>query len=80
MKNFTIKGIPDGLFERVRRNAAANRRSLNQEMIMSLDRGAGPLGFDPAEMLAQVRATRALFKGAPLTQEFIDAAIEEGRP
>ncbi|MSP91869.1 MAG: hypothetical protein EXR79_08745 [Myxococcales bacterium] len=35
----TIKQIPDPLYQRLKASAKRNRRSLNQEMIVCIDRG-----------------------------------------
>ena len=38
MPTLTLKGLPDPIYERLKAQAAANRRSLNGEIIMCLER------------------------------------------
>jgi hypothetical protein len=40
MKTTTVRGIPDELYEEIRRQAERDRRSINAEMLYLLDRGA----------------------------------------
>jgi hypothetical protein len=39
--NLSVKNVPDDLAERLRRRAAGNRRSLQQELLSILDAAAG---------------------------------------
>ena len=80
MPSLTIKGIPEELLARLREVAAEHRRSLNSEVIYRLERSVQAPSLDPEAFLARVRARRASFTGPPLTDEFLERAIEEGRP
>jgi antitoxin FitA len=81
MASLTIKGIPDDLLERLREVAAENRRSLNSEVIYRLERSVEPTrAVDPEVFLARVRALNAQAPVPPLTDEFLQRAIDEGRP
>lgn len=78
MKSMTIKGVPDALLRELKARAKANRRSLNGEVIASLEylvrrrRTA-------AELLAQVDAIRGSVRLPYLTDEELNAAKRDGR-
>jgi plasmid stability protein len=83
MPNITLKGVPDGLYNELKRRAAAARRSLNGEAIVWLERAlAGPPDprVDPVAFTAHVRETQAKYNIKPMTPEEIRDAIHEGRP
>jgi plasmid stability protein len=74
----TIKGLPDPLYRRLKRQAEAHRRSLNGEIITCLERASGAAALDPVAWLAraaQVRATVA----RPLGRAALAAARRAGR-
>jgi plasmid stability protein len=66
MPSLTIKDLPDPLWARLRQRAAADRRSLNREVIHLLDRvlaegSAAPVAVALTEQIeAQVRAWQTL--------------------
>ena len=80
MASLTIKGIPDELLEKLRETAAEHRRSLNSEVIYRLERSVERPAVDPEALLGRIRARRTRFQGPPLTDEFLERAIDEGRP
>lgn len=80
MASLTIKGIPDELLESLRRSAATNRRSINSEVLLRLERSAGLKPIDPEEMIARVRRLNELVPVPPLTDEFLAQARADGRP
>lgn len=59
MASFTIKNIPDRLLARLRAQAAAEKRSMNREIIrlldLSLSAGGTPFGI-PRRTLADAQA------------------------
>jgi plasmid stability protein len=78
MATLTIRNVPDELYVLLKAKAAANRRSLNQEAIAQLQLAAAkPRTAD--EMLAIMRAARAIAPGLWVTPEQIEASINEGR-
>ncbi|HEX6039017.1 FitA-like ribbon-helix-helix domain-containing protein [Longimicrobium sp.] len=79
MASLTIKGIPDELLDDLRRSAEANRRSINSEVLLRLERSVGRASIDPEEFLSRVRARRARMELPPLTDEFLAEARAEGR-
>lgn len=75
----TIKNIPEPLFGRLKAAAERNRRSLNAEVILRLERSLGGAPVDADGLLASARAVR---EGAPLpylTDAELRRAREEGR-
>ncbi len=80
MANVTLKGVPDELYERIKRSAAANRRSINSEIIVQLEQSAGREPIDPEAFLARVDRLQADLDITPLTDEFINRAKQWGRP
>jgi plasmid stability protein len=71
----SVKNLPEPLHEKLRAQAQQNRRSLTQEAIHILEQGLlaaprrSPIRLSPPIKL----------KGGPLTTEWIEAAIHEGR-
>jgi plasmid stability protein len=80
MASLTIKGIPEGWMDRLRESAQTHRRSLNSEVIYRLERSVEVGSVDADRFLARIRARQARSSIPPLTDEFLDRAIEEGRP
>ncbi len=80
MKTITLKGIPDTLHRALKRRAKANRRSLNAEVLVALERAVRARALSPAERLARLDAVRAQGRGHPLTEETINTAKRSGRP
>ena len=79
MRTITLKNVPDSLYRRVRRSAAANRRSLNREIQARLDGSLEPAAMDAEAFIARVRAARKNLRIPPLTERFLRAAKNEGR-
>jgi len=80
MASLTIKGLPDELLDRLRRSAEANRRSLNQEVIVRLEEAAGLRPRDAEAILARLDAVRTGVRLKPVTAAFIQRARKRGRP
>jgi hypothetical protein len=79
MRSLTIKGVPDALYDRLRRSAVSNRRSLTKEIIVCLENATGGAIPTEEELVKRVEAVRERV-GLYLTDEFIDDAINSGRP
>lgn len=74
----TLKNIPDEVYEALKSAAAANRRSLNSEAIVQLERSLAVRTRSPDEILARVDALRESLKGQFLPKD-IDAFKRKGR-
>ena len=64
----------------LKENAARNRRSINSEAITCLEAVLQGKRMDPREFLAHVDARRKRTPGMYITEEFLRAAKDEGRP
>jgi hypothetical protein len=80
MKTITLKGIPETLYRALKRRALANRRSLNSEVLVALERAVGTRALSPAERLAILDSLRQHVRGPFLTEETINTAKRQGRP
>ena len=75
MSTLVVKNLPDDLHERLRERAQRNHRSVTKEAIVLLEQGMlasavrRPVRLPPPIKL----------KGGPVTTEWIEAAIAEGR-
>lgn len=83
MATMTIKNLPDTIYTQIGNLAKRNRRSLNNEAIVTLERGLK--NIEPAEeetLLATIRKRRdeMAAKGIWLTDESLYEAKNEGRP
>ncbi len=79
MATLTIRNVPENLHERLKAEAEANRRSLNQQTIVLLEAGLEGGGKPEIhELLRRVDERRSRMKSF-LSPEKIRAAINEGR-
>ncbi len=75
----TLKNIPDVIYDRLKRAAEINRRSLNSEAIVCLESVLLPTKVAPSERIARARALRAALPTTQFRAHDIDAAKNEGR-
>lgn len=83
MATLTIKNLPDEIYAALTRTASRNRRSINNEAIVRLERGLEHSSeLDAEATVERIRKMRAKMseKGIWLTDEFLDLAKNEGRP
>jgi plasmid stability protein len=81
MPALTIKGLPDGVYRRLKANAVRHRRSLNSEVITCLERSLAFPERSPEETVAALRRFHQTLRGAPpLTDAFLRRAKSTGRP
>ena len=79
MPTFTLKGIPDDLYDLLKQRAAENRRSINAEMLVCLEEALQGKRANVKEMLAKVDAVRERVRMRPFTDAALDAAKNRGR-
>ncbi len=77
--NFTVKNIPEDLYQKVKDRAERNQRSVNGEIISILAAATTSKRVPVEEILVRARALRERTRGV-LTDEFIERAKREGRP
>lgn len=58
MPTITVKNIPPDLYERLKQTAKANRRSINSEIILCIERAISPQQLNPQEIVASARQIR----------------------
>jgi len=79
MPSITLKGLPRDLHRKMRARAKANHRSLNREVIATLQAAtADARPLDPNALEESVRRARSLFR-RPVTARQIDAWKRAGR-
>ena len=80
MATLTIKGLPDELYRRLKKHAAEERRSINSQVIVCLERDLAVRRVDPRVILKRARALRQKLDLPPLSEEFLRQAKSQGRP
>ncbi len=80
MATVTVKNIPDKLYARLKSIAVINRRSINSEIIMCIDRAVVSRPIDPAKILEEARQLRKLSANHPIEDEEFSQAKAKGRP
>ena len=80
MATLTIKNIPEHLYAQLKRHAQANRRSLNKEAILCIERALRSPKIQPESYLARARQLREKTKHHPLSDEEFNIAKRMGRP
>lgn len=80
MATLTIKSLPDRLYQLLKAQAARERRSINSQVIICLERALMTRRRDPAALLERIDKLRSRLKVPPLTDEFLREAKNWGRP
>jgi len=80
MTTFTVKNIPPSLYERLKKSAELNRRSINSEIIFCIEKAVQSQVLDTDRILAKARKLRTLTQAVPVTDDELIEAIEDGRP
>ena len=79
MPSITVKNIPDSIYNKLKKQAEAQHRSMNSEIITCLEQSVEPKRVSPDEILRQARMIRKKVRGS-LSAAEIQSAIEQGRP
>ncbi len=80
MPTITVKNIPAELYERLKRSAKANRRSINSEVIVCIEHALRSRQIDPEGFLPRARKLREQTVDYPITDEEFTEAKATGRP
>jgi antitoxin FitA len=82
MATLTIKNMPDELYATLTRKAKKNRRSINSEAIVRLEKALADRTAASESVTAKIRKDREamLARGVWLTDETLEIAKNEGRP
>jgi plasmid stability protein len=79
MPTITLKNIPPDLYELLKESAAANRRSINSEIITLIERGVRGRKVNPDALLARARELRQKTRRHPITDTQFTTAKLTGR-
>lgn len=79
MATITIKNIPDDLYDRLKQLAEANRRSINSEVIVCIEKAVSSERPEPEAFLAQARLLRERVRGYVIDDGAFNEAKREGR-
>ena len=80
MPSITVKNVPADLYERLKQSAQANRRSINAEIIVCIERAVSSHPVDPEVVIARARRLRESTARYRITDEEVGAAKVDGRP
>lgn len=80
MPSITVKNVPADLYERLKQSAQANRRSINAEIIVCIERAVSSRPVDPEVVIARARRLRERTARYRITDEELGAAKADGRP
>lgn len=78
MQSITIKNVPAHMHEALKKHAALNRRSLNNEILHCLERYVGCGPNDTATLIGKIQAVRRRIDH-PFSEDEIRDAINQGR-
>lgn len=79
MSTITLKNVPEQIHEVLKSRAKEHRRSLNREIICSLEKMLSIGVSDAEQILGDARVVRESMGDAYLTQRELKAMKEEGR-
>jgi len=79
MPTITVKNIPPDLYETLKDVAKANRRSINSEIIVCIERALRSQPVDAEEVLRRARHLRDLTRNHPITDVELAKAKAAGR-
>ncbi|MBN2010038.1 Arc family DNA-binding protein [candidate division KSB1 bacterium] len=79
MANITVKNIPDDLYENLKTHAAMNHRSLNNEIIVCIEKVIKSRRIDKERLLDRVQNVRRDNKLPYLTDEMLHEMKNKAR-
>jgi hypothetical protein len=80
MATFTVKNIPPNLYEKLKKSAKLNRRSINSEIIVCIEKSVKSQPVDIEEIVTKAQKLRSLTQAVPISDDELIQVIEEGRP
>ncbi len=63
MSNITVRDIPEAIYQKIKENAIANKRSINSEILYGLEQNYGKSKQDKKDTINQMRHLRAKTQG-----------------
>ena len=79
MPAFTVKNIPDKLYDHLKASAQIHRRSINSELIHCLETALMPGRAKTEDVLAAARTLRSQVRAKRISARDITTAKNEGR-
>lgn len=79
MTNFTVKNIPPDLYESLKRAAEVNRRSINSEIIICIEKAVQSQTLDAEIIINRARKLREHTSKHPMTDRALTRAKRAGR-
>ena len=79
MANITVKNIPNDLYENLKYFAAINRRSLNNEIIVCIEKAVRSRRIDKVQFIDRLHRLREETKLPYLTDDVLNRIKNEGR-
>ena len=79
MPTLTLKNIPDELYEQLKESARMNRRSINSEIIVCIERFLHSNRIAPETVLTKARKLREASSQYIITDEDFDQAKTAGK-
>jgi len=79
MPTITVKNVPTDLYERLKQSAEANRRSINSEVIVCIERAVRSRKIHSEALLARARKLRERTDGYLITDDEFTGAKVTGR-
>jgi plasmid stability protein len=79
LANITVKNIPDDLYERLKQSAELNRRSINSEIIVCIERAVRSQKINPESLLYRARKLREKTAGYLINDTEFNQAKNSGR-
>jgi len=81
MRAITVKNIPDNLYQRLKQSATENRRSINSEILVCIERIVQSRKQESVNViLARARKIRQKTRGHMLTDRKFSEMKTAGRP
>ncbi len=80
MATLTVKNLPDEVYAALTKLAKQNRRSINSEAIVQLEKIRLRTLRDVEAELKQIKKLRESLKSVKITEEDLNLAKNEGRP
>ncbi|MBL7164529.1 MAG: Arc family DNA-binding protein [Anaerolineales bacterium] len=79
MTTYTVKNIPANIYEKLKRSAELNRRSINSEIIFCIENTVQSQAIDSELVLKRARQLRRITNDIPITDDELKMAKEDGR-
>jgi antitoxin FitA len=79
MPTITVKNIPDDLYAHLKQTAIVNRRSINSEIIVCIERVLHSRKISPEMILARAQQLRERTRQHPIADEDFAKAKTAGR-